>query len=111
MVLSQELQKFGGRLKKLGGYIKVAWVKLLEKIAEHSTRMADETKRKSPDRFAGTDFKSTQEVFSDFQKKRDLKPAAEDEDLSEVLDDVLQGAPPSEDNGLYAKRVPKKPKI
>jgi hypothetical protein len=110
MVLSQELQKLGGRLKKVGGYIKVGWVKFLEKIAEHSSRLADETKRKSPDRFSGTDFKSTQEVFSDFQKKRDLKPAAEDEDLSEVLNDVLQGAPPSEDVGLYAKRAPRKTK-
>jgi hypothetical protein len=109
MVWSQELQKFGGRLKKVGGYLKVFWVKVLEKIAEHSSRMANETKRKTSDRFDGTDFKSTQEVFSDFQKKRDLKPAAEDEDLSEVLDDVLKETPPSEGVGLFAKRAPRKP--
>jgi len=98
-------------MKKLGGHIKVLWVKVLEKIAEHSSRMASETKRKTPDHFSGTDFKSTQEVFSDFQKKRDLKPAAEDEDLSEVLDDVLKEMPPSDGPGLYAKRAPRKPKV
>ena len=94
----------------MGGRIKGLWYKLLEKIAEHSSRMAKEGKVRNPhDRYAGADFKSTEEVFSEFQKRRDLKPGAEDEDLSKVLDDVLDEMPPGEDGSLYAKRRPHKP--
>jgi len=103
MVLSDELRKFGSRLRGL-------WFKFLEKIAEHSSRMAKEGQVRNPrDRYAGTNLKDTQEQFSEFQKRRELKPGAEDGDLSKVLDDVLEEMPPGQEGSLYAQRRPKKP--
>ncbi len=62
---------------------------------------------KNKDRFVASGIKNTQEVFSDFQKKSDLKPAARDEDLSKMLDDVFDKTPKQEGSGLYGKPPPR----
>ncbi|GEM_PF-5265529 len=81
------------QLKKLGLQLQK---KVLETTAQISK--AGEIKKPSP----------PSPEFIQFQKRKDLKPAAHDADLSKVLEDVLQETPPQEGEGLYTQNPAEK---
>lgn len=107
MDFNVELQKLISRLKPFVERIK-------EKVAAWSAKKeapppASKVGRFN-DRYAGTNVKDVKEYFTDFQQKNDMKPGAEDHELSEVIDDLLdQTSSQAEDKGLYAPRRPKPP--
>ncbi|MFO1519395.1 MAG: hypothetical protein U1F57_07025 [bacterium] len=100
MNLQTELHKLTSRFKTL-------WDRVRQKIAERSKGNQENSQRKSgryKDQYAGVGVKDVKEYFSDFQKKDDMKPGAEDHELSKVIDDVLDEMPPNPDSGLYGGR-------
>jgi hypothetical protein len=72
-------------------------------------KSSPEVKKPGPKRKDGYSVSrpDAEEELLDFQRNKPPRPAAKDNELSDVLDNVLDQMPKGSDSGLYAKKHPK----